>query len=377
MMWTTGETSTRMHSPVLMSAAVVVVVSLAAVLTSCRVADEAPTVSGDASLRTPFGHPDLQGVWALQTLTPLERPAEFAGRATLTEEEAAKIAEDAAREQRTEVTLADAVANRKLEREGLIPSTSDSTAPAASIAIYGFNRVWDEPGTSVTRTRQTSLLIDPPDGRMPPLTPAGEEKRAELLAAMEIPAGPEDRSLPERCILGINQGPPMLPGGYNNNIRIFQTPDHVVIHKEMVHEARTIPLDGRPHHPLGQWRGTSRGRWEGDTLVVETRNLIAQGAIGFMLPIGNPDENLVTVERFTRVDATAIRYEVTVNDPTVWTKPWTISYDIEKKEGLESLLFEYACHEGNAGAGGVPPTMVNMLISAREREKAGARVPTP
>ncbi len=375
-MWTTGETSTRMHSSVLMSAAVVVV-SSAAVLTSCRVEDRAPTVSGDASLRTPFGHPDLQGVWALQTLTPLQRPAEFAGRATLTEEEAAKLEEDAAREQRTEVTLADAVANRKLEREGLRPSTSGSTAAAASIAIYGFNRVWYERGTRVTRTRQTSLLIDPPDGRMPPLTPAGEQKRAELLAAMEIPAGPEDRSLSERCIKSGGQGPPMTPGGYNKNIQIFQTPDHVVIHQEMIHEARIIPLDGRPHHPLRQWRGTARGHWEGDTLVVETRNFIGQGAIGFRLPIGNPDENLVTVERFTRVDATTIRYEATANDPTVWTQPWTIAYDIEKKEGIEGQLFEFACHEGNAGAGGVPPTMVNMLISARERDKAAARVPTP
>ena len=300
MMWTTGKTSV-----------VVVVVSLAAVLTSCRVEDQAPTVGGDASLRTPFGHPDLQGVWALQTLTPLQRPAEFAGRATLTEEEAAKIEEDAARDRWTEGTLADAVANRKLEREGVIPSTSDSTAPAASRAIGGYNKIWFERGTSVTGTRQTSLLIDPPDGRMPPLTPGGEQTRVELLAAMEIPAGPEDRSLAERCIKSGGQGPPMTPGGYNKNIQIFQTPDHVVIHQEMIHEARIIPLDGRPHHPLRQWRGTARGRWEGDTLVVETRNFIGQGAIGFMLPNGNPDENLVTVERFTRIDAATIRYEAT------------------------------------------------------------------
>ena len=367
-MWTTGKTS-------------VVVVSLAVILTSCQVADDAPTGNGEASLRTAFGDPDLQGVWALQTLTPLERPAEFAGRATLTEEEAARLEEEAARDRQTEVTLADAVANRKLEREGVIPSTSDSTAPAASLAIYGFNRVWYETGTNVSRTRQTSLLIDPPDGRMPALTPAGQKKKVDLLAAMEIPAGPEDRSLPERCIIGAHQGPPMLPGGYNNNIQIFQTADHVVIHKEMVHEARTIPLDGRPHHPLRQWRGTSRGRWEGDTLVVETRNFTGQGAVSFFSGhgrlTGNPDENLVTVERFTRVDDTVIRYEATANDPTVWTKPWTIAYDMQKKEGIEGLLFEFACHKGNAGAGDVPPTMVNMLISAREREKAGARVPTP
>ena len=361
-MWTKGEAS-----------ATVIVATLAVVLTSCRVADDAPTASPDASFRTTFGHPDLQGVWALQTLTPMERPAEFAGRATLTEEEAARLEEDAARARQTEDTLADALAKRELEREGLVPSSSDSISPAASFAIGGFNKVWYERGSRVTRTRQTSLLIDPPDGKMPPLTPAGEKKKAELLAAMEIPAGPEDRSLAERCIIGSRQGPPMLPDGYNNNIRIFQTPTHVVIHKEMVHEARIIPLDGRPHHSLKQWRGTARGRWEGDTLVVETRNFIRPGAVSFRLPYGTPDDNLTTVERFTRLDATAIHYEATANDPTVWTKPWTIAYDMEKREGAEALLFEYACHEGNAGAGGVPATMVNMLVSARAREQAGAR----
>ena len=357
------------------SAAVVVVVSLVAVLTSCRVEDQAPTGSGEPSLRTPFGHPDLQGVWALQTLTPLQRPAEFAGRATLTEDEAATMEEEAARNRMTELTLADAVANRKLERED---GEDHLRRGYSSRAIAGFNNIWHERGTRVTTTRQTSLLIDPPDGRMPPLTPAGEQKKVELLVAMELPAGPEDLSLPERCIVGSGQGPPMRPGGYNKNIQIFQTPDHVVIHQEMFHEARTIPLDGRPHHPLRQWRGTSRGRWEGDTLVVETRNFIAQGAIQFSFSlVGNPDENMVTVERFTRLDATTIRYEATVDDPTVWTTPWTMAYDMEKKEGVEGLLFEFACHAGNAGAGGVPPTMVNMLISAREREKAGARVLTP
>jgi hypothetical protein len=143
----------------------------------------------------------------------------------------------------------------------------------------------------------------------------------------------------------------------------------------MIHEARFIPLDDRPHLPFRQWRGTSRGYWEGDTLVVETRNFIGQGAVGFMLPIGNPDENMEVVERFTRVNETAIHYVATANDPTVYTKPWTISYDFEKKEGMEGLLFEFACHEGNAGVGGAPPTMINMLLSAREREKATAGAP--
>ena len=326
-------------------------------------------------MRTEFGHPDLQGVWALQTLTPLERPAEFADRATLTEEEVAQIEEAAARNRWKEGTLEDHVAQRELEAAGDIPSTSESTAAAASIAIGGFNQIWYERGTEVTRTRQTSLVIDPPDGRMPALTPAGEQRRRDLLAAMEIPAGPEDRSLPERCIIGSKQGPPMLPGGYNRNVQIFQTQDHVIIHQEMIHEARVIPLDGRPHPPFRQWRGTSRGYWEGDTLVVETRNFINQGAVGFMLPIGSPDENLQVVERFTRVDDTALHYQATTTDPTVWTQPWTISYDFEKREGMEAFLFEFACHEGNAGAGGAPPTMINMLETAREREKAAAGAP--
>ncbi|MCY4600032.1 MAG: hypothetical protein OXF27_08950 [Acidobacteria bacterium] len=340
-------------------------------------ADESASsaAGGDAALRTEFGHPDLRGVWALQTLTPLERPAEFADRATLTEEEVAQIEEEAARNRWREGTLEDHVELREREATGEIPSTSESTAAAASIAIGGFNQVWYERGTEVTRTRQTSLIVDPPDGRLPALTPEGEQMRRDLLEAMEIPDGPENRSLPERCIIGSKQGPPMLPGGYNRNIQIFQTPDHIVIHQEMIHEARFIPLDGRPHPPFRQWRGTSRGYWEGDTLVVETRNFIGQGAVGFMLPIGNPDENMEVVERFTRIDDGAIHYVATATDPTVWTRPWTISYDFERKEGMEGLLFEFACHEGNAGAGGAPPTMINMLISAREREKAGAGAP--
>ncbi len=336
---------------------------------------EPAAAAGDAPLRTEFGHPDLQGVWALQTLTPLERPAEFADRATLTEEEVAQIEAAAARDRWKEGTLEDHVELREKEAAGEIPSTSDSTAAAASIAIGGFNQIWYERGTEVTRTRQTSLVIDPPDGRMPALTPEGEQRRRDLLAAMEIPDGPEDRSLPERCIIGSKQGPPMLPGGYNRNVQIFQTPDHVIIHQEMIHEARIIPLDGRPHPPFRQWRGTSRGYWEGDTLVVETRNFINQGAVGFMLPIGSPDENLQVVERFTRVDDAALHYQATTNDPTVWTRPWTISYDFEKREGMEAFLFEFACHEGNAGAGGAPPTMINMLETARERENAAAGAP--
>ena len=358
-------------------AAIVIVAGIVAMPACAPPADqsESPAAVRDTPLRTAFGQPDLQGVWALQTLTPLQRPEEFAGRATLTEEEAAQIEEEAARNRWQEGTLEDHVAQRALEAAGEIPSTSDSTAAAASIAIGGYNKTWFERGTEVTRTRQTSLVIDPPNGRIPPLTPEGEQMRRDLLAAMEIPAGPENRSLPERCILGLGQGPPMMPGGYNKNIQIFQTPGHVVIHMEMVHEPRFIPLDGRPHPPFRQWRGTSRGYWEGDTLVVETRNFIGQGAIGFMLPIGTPDENLQVVERFTRVDDTAIRYEATTSDPTVWTQPWTIAYEFERREGMEGLLFEFACHEGNAGAGGAPPTMINMLVSARERDKAAAGAP--
>ena len=201
-------------------------------------------------------------------------------------------------------------------------------------------------------------MIDPPDGRIPALTPEAEERAAERAAlSQRITEGPEDRSLSERCIMGFNAGPPFTPAGYNQNVQIFQnTPDHVVLLNEMVHTARIVPLDGRPHGTLPQWTGDSRGRWEGNTLVVETTNFLRETSFR------DSTANLYLVERLTRVDPDTLLYEFTVSDPTTWTRPWTAQIPMRRSE---SPLFEYACHEGNYG-------MEGTLSGARAIEKAAA-----
>jgi hypothetical protein len=290
------------------------------------------SISSTAS-RTADGHPDLQGVWNFGTLTPLERPADLAGRTHLTDEEIAAIEKRAA---------------SRPETFGLFADRSK----------YAFDK-------------RTSLIVDPADGKVPARTPAGEKRQADRDAARRAAANPEDLPVYERCILGFNSGPPIIPGGYNQNIQLFQTRDYVVIHNEMVHNARIVPLDGRPHLPthLRQWNGDSRGRWEGDTLVVTTTNFMSTGTGTLMLD-GNrarpgvgwsPDENLTLIERFKRADSDTLIYEFTITDPTVWTKPWTVSLPMTRSD---EPLYEYACHEGNYG-------MRNILSGARAAEKAG------
>src|SRR5712692_1980206 len=290
------------------------------------------SISSTAS-RTADGHPDLQGVWNFGTLTPLERPADLAGRTHLTDEEIAAIEKRAA---------------SRPETFGLFADRSK----------YAFDK-------------RTSLIVDPADGKVPARTPAGEKRQADRDAARRAAANPEDLPVYERCILGFNSGPPIIPGGYNQNIQLFQTRDYVVIHNEMVHNARIVPLDGRPHLPthLRQWNGDSRGRWEGDTLVVTTTNFMSMGTGTLMLD-GNlartgvgwsPDENLTLIERFKRADSDTLIYGFTITDPTVWTKPWTVSLPMTRSD---QHLYEYACHEGNYD-------MRNILSGARALEKAG------
>jgi hypothetical protein len=217
-----------------------------------------------------------------------------------------------------------------------------------------YNDFWYDRGTKVVGTKRTSLVVDPPDGKIPALTPEARSRLDRERAARERPAeGPEDRSVGERCIMGFNSGPPMVPGGYNQNMQIFQTRDHVVILNEMVHNARVVPLDNRPFGSIRQWAGVSRGRWEGNTLVVETRNF--SGTTAFR----GSSANLHLIERFTRVDKDTLIYEFTADDPTTWTRKWTAQIE---------PLYEYACHEGNYGMEGI-------LSSARavEREAATAR----
>ena len=307
---------------------------LAALLTVLAIVALAPLEAGaqtEGSMeppRTPWGVPDLQGVWDFRSLTPMERPEELADTETFTAEQAAEFAEETIR-------------TRSRDND-----TSDRVVP--------YNDFWFDEGTSVT-TERTSLVIDPPDGRIPALTQEAMDRQQALEEARAGVGGHEPTEggfvedlgpggLQVRCILGFNSGPPMAPSAYNNNVQVFQTEDTVVLYNEMNHNARVVPLDGRDHLDagIGQWTGDSRGHWEGDTLVVETRNFLRE--TNFMR--GSTTPNLTLVERLTRVDADTLRYDVTVDDPTVWTRPWTFSVPMRRNP---EPLYEYACHEGNYG----------------------------
>ncbi len=289
--------------------------------------------------KTPDGQPDLQGVWTNITITPLERPPELAGKAFLTDQEAAEY------EKRV-------VAANNVDRKDLPPEVDVGLA---------YNNAWYDRGTKVVGTRRTSLIVDPPDGRIPPLTPEAQKRQDDFRAAARghQTDGPENRSLAERCLLWATAGPPMLPSFYNNNYQIVQTPGYVVIEVEMIHDARIIPLDGRPHLPQGvrQWMGDSRGHWEGNTLVVDTTNFTEKTRFRGSGP------NLHLTERFTRVDPDTILYEFTVDDPASFTKPWTAQVPMKKSPGP---IFEYACQEGNYA-------MAGMLAGARAEEKAAEK----
>ena len=298
--------------------------------------------------RTPWGDPDLQGTWDFTTITPLERPAELAAKEFLTEAEAAVI-EKRINQQRvqTEETSPGAL--------GGVPR------PESDPGIYNLGWWWEPNGRRLVGTRRTSLVIDPPDGRIPPLSAraqaisrARDEARARSHTAADLP-------LAERCIMGFNSGPPMVPGPYNNLVQIFQSPGYVVIVNEMVHDARVVPLDSRPHlsDAFRFWAGDSRGRWDGDTLVVETRNLTDNGTGTFGLP-GLTDKNARLVERFTRSGDRGLVYRFTVTDPTVWARAWSAEVPMTRTDGF---VMEYGCHEGNYG-------LSNILAGARAEEKA-------
>lgn len=285
--------------------------------------------------KTPDGQPDLRGYWTNATLTPLERPAQLAGKASLTPEEAAAYVKQV-REQ----------GNR--DRRGGSAETDVGEA---------YNDFWFDRGTKIVGSLRTSLIVEPPDGRIPALTPQAQKRFDDVRAYnREHPAdSPENRSLAERCLIWATAGPPMLPGPYNNAYQIVQNRDYVLIMSEMIHDARVIPLDGQPHlgGAVRQWVGDSRGHWEGNTLVVDTTDFNGKAAFR------GSDQNLHLVERFTRTDANTIQYEFTVNDPTAFTRPWTAQIPYAKAEGP---IFEYACTEGNYA-------MVDILGGARAQEQ--------
>jgi hypothetical protein len=286
--------------------------------------------------RTPDGKPDLQGVWTNVTLTPLERPPELKDKAFFTPAEAAQYEKDVI--QRNNADRRDGSAEADVGR--------------------AYNNFWYDRGTKVIPALRTSLIVDPPDGRIPFLTPVAQQRVAAQAEARRLhPAdGPEDRALTERCILWPTAGPPMLPGPYNNNYQIIQGPGYVTIFVEMIHDVRFIPTDGRPHLPpdVRQWMGDPRGHWEGNTLTVDTTNFTSKTTVR------GSGESLHLVERFTRASPDMILYEFTVDDPASFTKPWTAQIPMVKMDGP---LLEYACHEGNYA-------MAGMLGGARAAEKA-------
>jgi hypothetical protein len=295
-----------------------------------RAAASTPT-----SAQTAWGDPDLQGTWTYKTITPLERPAEFAGKEFLSKEEAAE-----------------------LERRALkANSDEDRPTDASRDVATAYNDFWWDRGDTVVNSRRSSLIVDPPDGKVPSLTAAGKARVDARAVARDRPAhGPEDRSQFERCI---TRGLPRLPGGYNQNLQIMQAPGYVAILYEMMREARIIPLDGRPHldASVRQWMGDSRGRWEGRTLVVETTNFNAKHEFR------GASENLRLVERFTRAGNGSIDYQFTADDPATWTASWTAAIPLMK---TNDQIYEYACHEGNYG-------MPNLLHSARAEDQAAAQ----
>ena len=299
-----------------------------------------------AGLRTPWGDPDLQGVWTGSTLTPLERPARFAGREFLTEEEAAALERSADESRYVERT----------PREG-DPGT--------------YNQTWFDPGTRLVPDRRTALIVDPPDGRVP-YTPEVRE-RGRLQALYRVNGARNswvDVDTGERCL---SDGVPMFWLGYNPNHQILQTPDHVVIVHEMFRDRRIIPLADRPRNGIRQWNGDMHGRWDGDTLVVESTHFIDGSTDRWAAAWRMPTHTMRLVERFTRVDADTLQYEFTLTDPAKFTKPWSVRIPLTTNQASRGVtqgpLFEYACHEGNY-------SIANVLRGARAEEiaaRAGGR----
>jgi hypothetical protein len=266
--------------------------------------------------RTADGHPDLSGVWSYITATPLEAPG---------------------------------------GNKPMVYSLEDAANP-----VGAYNSAFVDTVPHGPSDRPKQQVVDPPDGHLPPLTAAAQKRQAIYAEKMMRPAtGPEDRSLYERCIVGFNSGPPIVPGGYNQSLEIVQSPGTVALYTEMVHTTRMVPMDGRPHGKLRQWNGDPRGHWEGDTLVVDSVNFRNEGTGTLLLP-ASTDENFHLVERFSLLDDNTLLYKYTVDDPTIWTKPWSGQLYMTRSK---DEIYEYACHEGNYG-------MYGILTGARAEEKA-------
>jgi hypothetical protein len=299
-----------------------------------------PFVAGQGG--KPIVRPNFDGIWNSATTTPLERPLQLKDKAFFTPEEAAEWEQQ--------------VAGRNQE-----PSP-DAAAKRTGIGTY--NTVFREFGTRTVKTLRTSIITDPPDGRIPALTPAAADVKQRRLAGLKSPASAQETGLQDRCLAFVTAGPPMLPYSYNSNYQIIQTRDSVVIHAEMIHDTRIIRLDGRPHLPAGirLWKGDSVGRWEGDTLVVDTTNFNDGG--GFYGDAGGNfgwDRNLHLIERFSLLDKDTLLYRFEIDNPTAFTQPWKGELTMTRSPGP---IYEYACHEGNYA-------LPNMLNGQRVIERQG------
>jgi len=294
------------------------------------------SVAVTAQSRRPHAHPNFEGIWNSATVTPLERPRQLAGKAFFSPEEAA-------------------------EWERQTAESNEERIPAPGTTGRGtgtYNTFYREYGTRTVKTRRTSIVIDPSDGRIPALTPEAAAVKRRIVDAQRIPEDAEAMGLQDQCLAFATAGPPMLPYSYNSNYQIVETRDALVIHVEMIHDARIVHMDGRPHVPAGirLWMGDSIGRWDGDTLVVDTTNFNDAG--GFYGDAGGNfgwDRHLHLVERFSRFDAATLLYRFTIDDATAFTQPWTGELTMTKSSGR---IYEYACHEGNY-------SLANMLRSYR------------
>ena len=300
--------------------------------------------SDDANMpmRTPEGQPDISGTFTFRTITPFQRPDQFAGRETLGAEEAAAF---------------EASERTRQNRDLFDPEKgSGGYRPRVEGGVLSYNEFWYERGIELTSDKRTALIIDPSNGRLPPRTEAADKAAAVRRAYVEEHRydSYENRSSGDRCLMGFNAGPPMRSSAYNNNVMIFQSPGYVTILNEMVHNARIIPIGDSLKLPFDQYSGDSSAHWEDETLVIET-DQFAGGSSGLT------STNMHLVERLTRLDPDTVAYEYTVTDPTIYTAPYTVMMPFRRTDGP---LFEYACHEGNIGLHGI-------LGGARQLERQG------
>jgi len=285
-----------------------------------------PTLWSQDVPRTEHGFPDLQGTYTFRTITPLQRPPELANKVTLTAEEAAEW---------------EAYENRRQNRDLIIDSVGGAGYPPG---VISYNEFWYERGNETVADRRTSLIFDPPNGRLPALSDTGRERAAHIARIRRESAGPEARTLNDRCIVNNRTGPPMEPGSYNNNMQLVQTKDYVMILTEMVHHARIIPFAEDFTSPFAQWSGNSIAHWEGDTLVIETRDFYPD--YGWR----NTSPDMKIEERISWLDANTLNYEFTIDDPNTWEQSWSASVPMQRMDGP---IYEYACHEGNHGLLGI------------------------